>query len=148
VDNEKPTAFYAYPANPAHAGETIETALGALRLRDFRNGISSWRQLDIAGQFIAESVLADIEAADFFIAEIGALNFNVNYEIGYAIGLGKRVFLTRNTTVSSSNTEITQVGIYDTLGYKTYANAEELTKVLRTFEPVNPIQLPVRSSGC
>lgn len=146
MDNEKPTAFYAYPANPAHAGETIETALGALRLRDFRNGISSWRQLDIAGQFISESVLADIEAADFFIAEIGALNFNVNYEIGYAIGLGKRVFLTRNTTVSSSNTEITQVGIYDTLGYKTYANADELTKVLRTFEPVNPIQLGTEKS--
>jgi hypothetical protein len=146
MDNEKPTAFYAYPASPGHVGDTIEAALRALRLRDFRNGITSWRQLDIAGKFISESVLADIAAADFFVAEIGALNFNVNYEIGYAIGLGKRVFLTRNTAVSVSNSEITQVGIYDTLGYKTYSNADELEKILRTFEATNPLTLGTEKS--
>ncbi|CAG9262432.1 conserved hypothetical protein [Burkholderia diffusa] len=141
MSGEKSTAFYAYPASPPHIGESIEAALSSLKRRGFRNEISSWRELDIAGKFISESVLSDIDAADFFIAEVGALNFNVNYEIGYAIGLGKRVFLTKNSTVSVSNSEITQVGIYDTLGYKTYSNADDLERILRTFDPINPIPL-------
>ena len=88
----KKTAFYAYPAMPAKIGQTIEDTIDNINEKDGPISVSSWKSLDIVGQFISDKVLTGIDYADIFIADISVLNFNVTYEIGYAIGRKKEFF--------------------------------------------------------
>jgi hypothetical protein len=103
------TAFFAYAAHPHEIGEVIERAVGLVNDRG-NILVNSWTALDIVGHFISGRVLEGIDKADILIADISMLNFNVTYEIGYAIGRGKRVLLTKNTSVREVAPTISDVG--------------------------------------
>src|SRR5437660_489614 len=93
-------SFFAYPSVPELVGETIENSLQNLRDKSAVNCVQSWRESDIAGRFIAEQVLNKINDASALIADVTQLNFNVTYEIGFALAKGKRVVLTKHKGVS------------------------------------------------
>jgi hypothetical protein len=65
----------------------------------------------------------------------------VAYEIGYAIGRGKRVVLVKNKAIATDDTELKRVGIFDTLGYLTYENAEELYRILASTKDFAPMKI-------
>ena len=69
-------------------GDTIEAAVEIYASRQGGGRIASWRENDIAGRFLIDSTLENIAANQCLIADISTLNFNVTYEIGYAIGAG------------------------------------------------------------
>lgn len=133
------SGFIAYSAAPDLIGETIESAISnkALGLATFR----TWRAMDIAGRFIADEIQQEIDEGEVLVGDISVLNFNVVYEIGYAIGKQKRVVITRNLAVDRTATEIQDVGIFDTLGYRTYSTASEFAEILRTIPSIAPIEL-------
>lgn len=135
------TGFFAYPASPAEIGQTIERAI--IVANESNNlTIKSWRALDIVGHFISGEVLGGIESADLFIADISTLNFNVTYEIGFAIGNGKRVLLTRNGSIKEGAPTILEVGIFDTLGYEVYENSNDLSGFIKAVPDLVAITLP------
>ena len=74
-------------------------------------------------------------------SDISVLNFNVTYEIGYAIGKGKRVLLTKNRSIQEGSPTIREVGIFDTLGYKEYQNSSELSRFINSAIPSDPLSL-------
>ena len=78
--------------------------------------MSTWEENDIAGRFISEPILEGIEDGQILVADITRLNFNVVFEIGYAIGLTKRIYLVHTSAITGSDDLIGQVGIFDTLG--------------------------------
>jgi hypothetical protein len=135
------TAFFAYPAAPAQLGETIERALAQLRAMKDDLAITPWTALDIAGHFISDEVELKVEQVGFFVADITFLNFNVVYELGYAIGLGKRVFTVRNRSFQEVHPSVKDVGLFDNLGYREYTNSDELRGLLKTFTSGNPIDI-------
>ncbi|MRG98639.1 P-loop ATPase, Sll1717 family [Polyangium spumosum] len=134
--------FVAYPSAPVQLGQTIETAAQTLRSKAAWIGFETWRQLDIPGHFIADEILDKINDADFVVADITRLNFNVCYEAGYAIGKGKRTFLILNTALQPQTKEISKLGIFDTLGYAPYSNSSELAKVLSQVQSIEPAKFP------
>jgi hypothetical protein len=71
------------------------------------------------------------------------LNFNVTFEIAYAIGLGKRVHLVRNANFRRDTELQDKIGIFDTLGFKTYADQENLAAILADVTADNPIAIRV-----
>src|SRR5215212_7052013 len=79
-------SFFAYPAEPTNVGSTIESAVTALRDRFPTSNVQTWRETDIAGRFMADQILARIAALDVLFADITQLNFNVAYEVGFALG--------------------------------------------------------------
>ena len=95
--------------------------------------LKTWRSVDIAGAFLRTSVLRDIESRTGLIADITRLNFNVTYEIGYAIGKHKRLILTKNSAVKSDDHHITELGIFDTIGYLKYQNSDRLIQILESM---------------
>jgi hypothetical protein len=135
------TGFLAYPANPPSVGDLIDEAIRRLKLRSFPGTVSSWREVDIAGRFIIDGVLEKIDQANLFIADITQLNFNVTYELGYAIGSRKRVLIVKHSAFPAVNAELASLGIYDTLGYKEYANADGLEQLLRSANDLNAISI-------
>jgi len=131
------SGFYAYASSPVEIGQTIEHAVNTAN-----SEINTWKALDILGHFISEKVLEGIDSCSFLVADISVLNFNVTYEIGYAIGKGKRVLLTKNKSIQEGNPSIREVGIFDTLGYKEYQNSLELSGFLNSAVPIDPLSLP------
>jgi len=140
VANKK-TGFYAYAASPNVIGQTIEQAIIPINEGDTLS-VKSWKGLDVVGHFISEEVLGGIASADFLIADITVLNFNVTYEIGYAIGKKKRVLITKNGSIKEVSPTIREVGIFDTIGYKNYQNSNELSSFIIDVLNSKPLNVP------
>lgn len=134
------SGFFAYASSPAEIGQTIEEAV-KLTNNSGNLNVKTWKALDIAGHFISEEVLEGIDACDFLVADISVLNFNVTYEIGYAIGREKRILVTRNKSIREKALTIREVGIFDTLGYSEYQNSRELSVFIDGATKSNPLNI-------
>ena len=77
--------FFAYPSEPAAIGHVVEAAASQFNAIQTVDSVQTWRALDIPGRLIPHEVMAAIDGADFLIADITRLNFNVTFEIGYCI---------------------------------------------------------------
>ncbi|MDY1592116.1 MAG: hypothetical protein RBS85_08195 [Methanofastidiosum sp.] len=130
-----PKSFIAYPGNPPVIGQSIENAIKS------NPNASSWKALDIYGHFISEEVIRGINNCDLFIADISVLNLNVTYEIGYAIGRGKRVLLTKNSSIKEVEPFIREVGIFDTIGFSQYENSRQLSTIIKDSESKSPLKI-------
>ena len=135
--------FVAYPSKPLQLRNTIGEAISELSAERFRPRVMSWEEMDIPGRFIHEEVMEHIDSAEFVVADITRLNFNVTFEVGYALGRSKRVVLTVNESLSPPMREITQLGIYDNLGHASYENSSSLAQIIRKIEDVQPLRFPV-----
>jgi hypothetical protein len=136
------TSFLAYPSQPVEVGTAIRSALNILQNEMRLDGYHGWEQNEIAGAFIVDPIFQQIEQRDFLTADINKLNFNVVYEIGYAVGARKRVLLVRNTTIQGDDSLIKEVGLFDTLGYKGYSDGRSLAKVIQSFVDFRPLDIP------
>lgn len=134
--------FYAYPSYPKDLGQTIKAATEEVRKYTTNPEIELWEEMDIYGRFIAQNVREDISQSDFLIADITELNTNVTFEIGYALGKGKKILLTKNSSIRESH-KIEALGLFDTIGYKTYQNSKELSTWIKSIKDV--AALPVNS---
>lgn len=134
-------AFVAFPAQPQELYECIQDAIRAANAGNASLQFRGWPDNDIAGRPLIGSILEGITTAAFVIADITFLNFNVTYEVGFAIGAGKRAYLVRNNYYEDSQTEISQVGIFDTLGYEEYSNAESLATTIFNITDYRPIDV-------
>jgi hypothetical protein len=131
-------SFFAYPSSPAIVGETIEQAISNLRGKSGILDVQSWRETDIAGRFIADQVLEKISGRAAFIADVTQLNFNVAYEVGFALAKEKRVVLTRHKGINPERPLVSDVGIFDAIGYVEYENAEQLESHIRAITDETP----------
>ena len=143
------SALFAYASKPNQIGEAVELAIKQVSIRFPMTKVSSWTSLDIVGHFIATEVLSKIGESDALLADISVLNFNVLYEVGYAIGKGKRVLLVKNKSLNADLSLTREVGIFDTLGYKEYSNSDELCNYIGSAGAVTPIDIasPINSSS-
>ena len=136
--------FVAYPSMPVLVGQTIEAGIARYARQYGAGRFSSWLENDIAGRFLAEPILEKISATKCLVADVSNLNFNVSYEVGYAIAQRKRVVLVRNRSLASDDTEIRKVGIFDTLGYESYENGDQLSAILESITSFDSLVLPAK----
>jgi hypothetical protein len=134
-------AFYAYPSPVPEVTQAIHGSkriLGTAR-RDLE--LRLWEENDISGRPLTDPIFAYIAEADMLVADITVMNFNVTFEVGYAIGLGKRVHLTRNGNIPRDTTLMDRIGIFDTLGFDTYTEEQTLSALLKGYHPEKGIRL-------
>lgn len=134
------TGFFAYPSQPSEIGEHIERAVSRLKAKSGIYLFETWKEIDIPGRFIAEKVLEAIDSKSCLIADISSLNFNVTYEIGYAIGKQKRLVLVRFAPLKKDDHKIRDLGIFDTIGFKEYQNSEALADILLDISNLSPLK--------
>ncbi len=122
--------FVAYPNGCPIISEAVDLAVelacnaGLLTLK-------SWRAMQVIGFKIDDQVRANVAAAAVLIADITYPNMNVFYEMGYAAALGKPVIPTINVAVEKAIHRVTQLGLFDTIGYASYNNGNELFEALQ-----------------
>lgn len=134
-------AFYAYPSTIVDVTQVIHAAKNILSGAVPDLELRLWEENDISGRPLTDPIFKGIAEADILIADITALNFNVTFEIGYAIGLGKRVYLTRNGNINRARALADKIGIYDTLGFETYTDDQNLSGLIKSFRVDSGIPL-------
>ncbi|TIU30231.1 MAG: hypothetical protein E5W27_01790, partial [Mesorhizobium sp.] len=134
-------SFYAYPSAQQEVRNVINAAKEQIANSGTKHDLHLWEENEICGRPLTSPIFDGIRDTDFLIADITSLNFNVTFEIGYAIGLGKRVYLTRNSNFQRAGGLIDKIGIFDTLGFQAYSDQDGLRQLITGFDGRNPIPL-------
>ncbi|MEB2281100.1 hypothetical protein LAV73_14020 [Lysinibacillus xylanilyticus] len=118
-------AFYAYSS---HKPDLLEDIRGAVKLINESQliSITTWENLSISGKYIVNGILESIDECDLFICDLTYLNFNVLYELGYAISKEKKIWITLNNTHSNAVANYKSFKAITTIGYASYENSQEL----------------------
>mgnify|MGYP000583497179 CR=1 FL=1 len=108
---QRPTAFVAYPSNPAQISQVLTDAIK--RVNAYKGRLyTGWEENDIAGRSLTAPIFSGLNDAELLVADISVLNFNVTFEIGYAIGLGRRVVLIKSSEIRAEDTTLAgRIGI-------------------------------------
>jgi len=117
-------AFVAYPDGHPLITEAVDGATE--KARGAAMVLKPWKAMSIIGFKLDDQVRTSVAAATVFVADITYPNTNVFYEMGYAIGLGKPIIPAVNNAVDKAVQRINQLGLFDTIAWATYANADEL----------------------
>ena len=133
-------AFFIYPSEPINIASTIGKAIKELTLHGAKQKWLDWKKLPIQGKIIFCEICKAINFTEMVVADITTLNFNVLFELGYAIGQGKPVIPIRDTTYERDKAIFDALGIFDTLGYQDFQNSRTLVSIA-----MKPRPLPVIS---
>jgi hypothetical protein len=126
----KMNIFFAYPSNLVEVTQAIKGASRLVVQRGNDIYLHIWVENDIAGRPLTDPIFKQIQDCDVLFADVTSLNFNVTFEIGYAVGLGKRIHITRNKNLRREMETIDKIGIFDTLGFESYSNEEDLAGLI------------------
>jgi hypothetical protein len=75
------------------------------------------------GSRSTDLIREQIDNVQFLVADITHPNYNLLYEIGYAIAAGKPVIPTVNVAIERAVKRIQQIWLFDTIGWATYSTA-------------------------
>lgn len=131
-----------YPSEPTTIAGTIESAATILKRAGPGVRWDTWKDFQSTGQIVFCSICKAMRFADYIVADVTTLNFNLLFEIGFALGLGLPVVPIRDTTIIRDKREFDEVGLLDTMGYLDFQNAEELAHGLLERLPTAPIPAP------
>ncbi len=119
-------AVFLYPSKPEIIADAIEEAVEKLQQGYGERKWLSWKNFDVAGQIIFCEISKAIRFTNLVVADVTTLNFNLLFEIGYAIGLNKPILPVRDSNYIQDKREFDQLGLLDTFGYHDFQNSKEL----------------------
>ena len=135
-------AFFIYPSEPNHLARTVAQCVRELKSFGAERKYQSWEELAVGGQIIFCELCKAIRTARLIVANITTTNFNVLFELGYAIGLGKPVLPVRDATYERDKKLFDEIGVFDTLGYEKFTNSTELQALVQKKRAFSaPIEL-------
>ena len=132
--------FYAYPSHPAYVDETIRAAQEDLKklpeIREQNVRIRLWPDMSISGRVLVSEITKQIDRSVVFACDVTYPNPNVAFELGYAIGSCKRIWLSLDTSIKNAKLDFNRsyTGMLG-IGYASYENHVDLTTALRNDHP-------------
>jgi len=130
-------ALFFFSSDPPEIARTVKAAAtsGQKRGADWK----TWRDLPIAGQTIFCEICKAMRFSGSLVADVSTLNFNLLFEIGFGIGVGKPVIPIRDVSFTQDKRLFDGFGMLDTLGYVDFVNSEELAARLFEILPAPPL---------
>ena len=125
-------AFFAFPDGRQNLKDAITGAARLLEPSSF--SLQPWTAIDITGFKVDDLIREQIGGADLLLADVTYPNCNVYYEIAYALAKRKPVLPTVNITISNAVSRLQGMGLFDTTGWLTYSNAEDLSNKLTSWQ--------------
>lgn len=137
-------AFFAFASEPSTVSATVQRAVEQLRRSKPNHHWASWRDLSIGGQVIFCEICRTIRYSEIVVADLTTVNFNVLFELGFAIGVSRPVLPIRDMSYSRDANELAELGFIDTLGYETFQNSDN---IVASVLAAQPRAIPMRDSG-
>src|SRR5713226_7775996 len=79
-----------------------------------------WERLQVAGRYVIDVILDEIGKSDVAAFDVTHLNHNVMFELGFAIGAQRRIWLFRDPTLVEGQRTWDRVRLLTTIGYSSY----------------------------
>ncbi len=136
------TALFLYPSAPEQIANSIESAVTLLRHRRPTDRWISWRHLANEGQIIFCEICKAARFATHLAADVTTLNFNLMFEIGFALGLEQPLALLRDRSFTRDLHLFRDLSLLETIGYVDFENSEELAGALLSALPARAIPPP------
>jgi hypothetical protein len=136
-------ALFIFPSHPESIAATIEDTTVQLSRVAGESRWITWNNLDISGHIIFCEICKAIRFAKLVVADVTTLNFNLLFEIGFALGLGVPVLPIRDTSNIRDAKDFEELGILDTLGYFDYRNATELRDGILSRQGMAPLAFQI-----
>ena len=147
---KRKTLFYAFPSDPPSTAECIHKAIVAIKstrmAREQNIRFRPWPEMAVGGKALISTITENINRADIFACDLTQPNFNVTFELGFAIGTFKRIWISLNEAVQLAPQNYRRVysGIVGGLGYGGYTNHENLATTLESESPwADPAATPL-----
>jgi hypothetical protein len=137
--------IFLYPSEPEPIAATIERGADILRQYGGEGHWRTWKEFRSTGQIVFCSICKSMRFSECVVADVTTLNFNLLFEIGFALGLGLPVIPIRDTTFVRDKREFEELGMLDTIGYVDFQNSSGLAASLQKRLPVSPIPCPPTS---
>ncbi len=134
-------ALFVYPSKPENIADAIEGAANHLSRVAGDRVWTTWKNLDVPGQIIFCEICKAIRHSKLVVADVTTLNFNLMFEVGYAVGLGAPVLPIRDTSNIRDAKDFEELGLFDTLGYFDYSNSAHLSNEILSREGMVPLSL-------
>ncbi len=131
-------ALFLYPSQPIHLARTVTECVRQLKEHSSSESWLAWEDLLITGQIIFCEICKAIRFSKVIVANITTTNFNVLFELGYAVGLGKPVLPVRDTSYDGNKKLMDEIGIFDNLGFQPFNNSNELVGFVRSQKAYSP----------
>lgn len=134
-------ALFLYGSQPAEISSTIESAAEKLRIIDGTKRWITWKNLDVPGQIIFCEICKAMRFTERVVADVTTLNFNLMFEIGFAIALGLPVLPIRNTEYVEDKRQFDELGILDTFGYFDFQTSNDIRDRLVSEPAPQPLNV-------
>jgi len=124
--------FYAYPSRPESIGETITNAIADLKrnqvVKDVPIRLRPWPEMPTSGNRIITQITETIDRCEIFACDLTYPNLNVTFELGFAIGRFKRLWISLNKSIEGAAKRYSRVleGIVG-VGYRGYENHRDIS---------------------
>jgi len=133
--------LFLYPSLPESVSAPIEEAVVQLsKVAGYKHWMS-WKNVNVPGQIIFCEICKAIRFTKLVVADVTTLNFNLLFEVGFALGLGVPVLPIRDTSNIRDAKDFEELGILDTFGYFDYRNSTELCEGLLSRQGTPPLAL-------
>ena len=133
---------FLYPAAPEPMAYAIEAAATILTQCNGKKQWLTWREFKSVGQVVFCAICKNMRFSGVVIADVTTLNFNLMFEIGFALGLEMPLLLIRDTTFKRDERDFKELGILESIGYIDFQNANGLAGEVQSALPVAAIPVP------
>ncbi len=133
-DYQVPRAFFAYPSALFAGSEAIREAVEQIN-KSHLVSIQTWEDLQVTGKNIIQEICRAIDSAQIFCADLTSLNPNVMFELGYAVGRNKRIWLIFDSSFVNFREQFEQFRLLTTTGYARYTNSDNIVAAFHKDKP-------------
>lgn len=130
------TAVFLYPSQPEIIASTVEDAVERLQQGYGESNWLSWKNFGVSGQIIFCEISKAIRFTKIVVADVTTLNFNLLFEIGYAIGLNKAILPIRDSNFIQDKKSFDELGLLDTFGFHDFQNSKDLVQGVLARKPI------------
>jgi hypothetical protein len=123
VRGQRHASDILYPSRPV-ISLNIEAA--AQLHQDGTHRYQTWKDLATTGQIVFCAICKGMRFSDAVAVDVTTLNFNLLFEIGFALGLEIPVIPVRDTSILTNADDFKELGLLDTLGYLDFQNSDTL----------------------
>ncbi len=141
-DTVETDAVFLFPSQPEQIAATVSAAVAHLRGLNPGRTYRTWRDFQTAGQVVFCAICKSMRFGAAVVADVTTLNFNLLFEIGFALGLELPVIPIRDTTFLRDKRQFDELGIFDTIGYVDFQNADALAQAIATRLPCDAVPAP------
>jgi hypothetical protein len=131
ADSSRGSYFFAYQSKEKSGNCDNVDAIQSVA-KTMGQKATTWESMKTNGKLINKQILAEIDKAETFACDLSYLNANVFFELGYAIGKRKHLFVMLNTSIKDAAQNYANINILKNIGYSDFKNAADLARKIES----------------